>query len=185
MLAKRDPPEGGGSVAVGFGRSRNSFQTKVFHAAATPGNQETSSEATWFGEVDGARFGGRGSVPGFARGLSQPSDRKATAGHQCPWPSSEVRPSPCAGVAARFEDEASSETSGDWKLREPSGSHRVLRGLAEFHRLPREPLGCHAVLRGLVGYYEGTREIFGFPRSHRPLPSRTFGCVAGTKDRSA
>ncbi len=113
MLAKRDPPEGGGSAAVGFGPSRNSFQTKVIHAETAPGNQETSSEATWFGEVDGARFGGRGSVPGFARGSSQPSNRKATAGHQCPWPSSEARPSPCAGAAARFEDEASSETSGD------------------------------------------------------------------------
>ena len=61
--AKRDPPEGGGSAAVGFGPSRTSLQTKVFHAATAPGNQGTSSEATWFGEVDGARFGGRGSVP--------------------------------------------------------------------------------------------------------------------------
>jgi hypothetical protein len=127
------------------------------------------------GPLRRARVGSQGSP----WETSQPSTRKVTAGHQCPWPSSEVRPSPCAEGAARSKEGAPSGTSGDRTLREPSGFHRVLRDLGGTLPAPREPRDCREVFRDHVGDLRVPGKSSGFHERARLLSPRTFGSKAG------
>ncbi len=176
MLAKREPPSRGGKAAKGFGPTRTSDQSDSVSCGDGPREPGIS-----FGS-DRARRGRRDlfrqvrvGSKGHPSDSSRTPTRKATAGHQCPWPSSEARPSPCAGVAARPEDVIPSGVRRGRTLRGPSGSHRVLRNPGGIPPAPWEPQGCRAVLRDQVADWRVPGKSSGFRERARSLSSRTFG----------
>ena len=210
MLAKREPPSRGGKAAKGFGPTRTSDQSDSVSCGDGPREPGIS-----FGS-DRARRGRRDlfrqvrvGSKGHPSDSSRTPTRKATAGHQCPWPSSEARPSPCAGVAARPEDVI---PSGVFERSDASGAFGIPPGSSEPWRNSTGSVGTSGLPcgpSGPSGGLEGTWEIFGFPRTRpvafvpdlrvqtglsterlrpfrrRSLPSRRGPSAAGVRGRPA
>jgi hypothetical protein len=179
MLAKREAP-----AEVGVPR-RVSAPNGIRSERCVSRQGSAREPGSFFGS-DVARRGRRGPLRRARVGFqgspweaSQPSTRKATAGHQCPWPSSEVRPPPCAGGAARSKEGAPSGASGDRTLREPSGFHRVLRDPGGTLPAPREPRDCREVFRDRAEDLRVPGKSSGFRERGRLLSPRTFGSKAG------
>ena len=150
-------------------RHGHPIKATAFHAETAPREPGTS-----FGS-DRARRGRRDlfrqvrvGSKGHPSDTSRTPTRKATAGHQCPWPSSEARPSPCAGVAARPEDVI---PSGVFERSDASGAFGIPPGSSEPWRNSTGSVGTSGLPcgpSGPSGGLEGTWEIFGFPRT-RPV----------------